>query len=280
MLPSGRELETLGWWEGRNIRIDSRHAPAGAQVEARAQELIAQRPDLLLGYSVLMVAALRRESGPIPIVFAGVSDPIGAGFIANLARPGGNLTGLTTYEASIAGHWLQMLKEIAPRLERAAVLANPKTSNYDYYLRTTGALASSLAIELSYHPVETAADIERTIESFARTPDGGLVVLPDATANVHRELIVTLAARHRLPAVYPLRIFVTAGGLMSYGTDRVEEMRQVAYHVDRILRGAKPADLAVHGPTNFETVVNLKTAKSLGLTVPTSLLLRAGEVIE
>ena len=273
-------LERLGWSEGRNVRIDSRFAPAGTgQEQALAKELVATQPDVILAHTTQVAAALQRESRAIPIVFVNVSDPIGAGFIASLARPGGNLTGVLHYEASIAGKWLAMLKEIAPRLTRAALVMNP-VGSYDYFLRSTEALAPSLAIELVPSPVENAADIERAIESFARVPDGGLVLPPDATTTVHRDLIIALAARHRLPAVYPLRVFVAAGGLMSYGTDQVDMFRQAASYVDRILRGDKPADLPVQAPTKYETVVNLKTAKALGLTVPPGLLVAADEVIE
>jgi len=213
-------------------------------------------------------------------VFRGVSDPIGSGFIANLARPGGNLTGLLNFEASITGKWLQMLKEIAPRLARAALVANPKTTPYDYFLRAAEAVAPALAIELVPSRVENAADIERAIESFARVPNGGLVLLPDTNNTLHRDLIIALAARHRLPAVYYNRVFVAAGGLMLYAPDRADEFRQVASYVDRILRGEKPADLPVQAPTKYETILNLKTAKALGLTVPDLMIVRADEVIE
>jgi putative ABC transport system substrate-binding protein len=273
-------LERLGWSEGRNVRIDYRFAAGRAEhVEALAKELVALQPDVILGQGTPVVAALQRESQAIPIVFVNVSDPIGSGLVASLARPGGNLTGLLQYEASIAGKWLAMLKEIAPRLARAALVMNP-IGSYDYFRQSAEALAPSLKIELVLSPVGTAADIERTIESFARVPNGGLLLPPDNMTSTHRDLIISLAAKHRLPAVYSLRVFVAAGGLMSYGTDQVEMLRQAAYYVDRILRGAKPADLPVQAPTKYETVVNLKTAKALGLTVPPSLLVRADEVIE
>jgi putative ABC transport system substrate-binding protein len=235
---------------------------------------------VIFAHSTPIVAALQRESRTIPIVFVSVSDPIGSGFVASLARPGGNFTGLLQYEEGISGKWLAMLKEIAPRLARAALLANPKTTAYDYFLRAAEAAAPSLAIELVPKPVETAGDIERAIESVARAPNGGLLLPPDTTTVLHRDLIIALAARHRLPAVYPFRVFVAAGGLMSYGTEQVDMFRQAASYVDRILRGAKPADLPVQAPTKFETAVNLKTAKALGLTVPPGLLVAADEVIE
>jgi ABC-type uncharacterized transport system substrate-binding protein len=213
-------------------------------------------------------------------VFVAVSDPIGSGFIRSLAQPGGNLTGLMLYEHGIVGKWLAMLKEIAPRLARAALLANPKTTAYDHFLRSAEAAAPSLAIELVPSPVANAPDIERAMESLARVPNGGLVVPPDSTTTVHRDLVIALAARHRLPAVYTFRFMVAAGGLMSYGNDYLDMYRLAASYVDRILRGAKPAELPVQAPTKYETVLNLKTAKSLNLEVPPSLLVRADEVIE
>jgi len=273
-------LERLGWSEGRNVRIDTRFAPAGAQAQVLAKELVALQPDVILAHSTPVAAALQRESRTIPIVFVNVSDPIGSGFMASLARPGGNLTGLLNFEASITGKWLAMLKEIAPHLVRAAFIANPKTTHYDYFLRAAEAVAPSLAIELVPSTVENGADIERTIEVFARVPNGGLLWPPDSTTALHRDLIIGLAARHRLPAVYFNRSWVAAGGLMSYGTDFVDIFRQVAPYVDRILRGATAADLPVQVPTKYETAVNLKTAKALGLTVPPALLVAADEVIE
>jgi ABC-type uncharacterized transport system substrate-binding protein len=274
-------LATLGWADNRNIRIDYRYAAGGAdRHQPLAKELTALSPDVILAHGAPSSAALQRESRTIPIVFVGVSDPIGAGLVATLARPGGNFTGLLLYEESITGKWLAMLKEIAPRLTRAALVANPKTTLYDHFLRGAEVAAPSLAIELAPRPIADAADIERLIPDFARMPNGGLVVLPDETNNAHRDLIVALAARHRLPAVYTNRFFVAVGGLMSYGIDAVDMFRQAATLVDRILRGEKPADLPVQAPVKYETVLNLKTAKSLNLEVPSSLLVRADEVIE
>jgi putative tryptophan/tyrosine transport system substrate-binding protein len=278
-----QELERLGWSEGRNVNIDYRFTAARAdQFQMLAKELVALQPDVILAHATGIAAALQRETRAIPIVFVNVSDPVGAGFIASLARPGSNLTGVLHYEASITGKWLAMLKEIAPRLARVALMGNPKVTvtGYDYFLRTAEAMAPSLAIELVPSRVENAADIKRSIESFARVPNGGLVLPPDSTTNVHRDLVIALAARHRLPAVYTARLFVTAGGLMSYGTDQVEMFGQTASYVDRILRGAKPADLPVQAPTKYETTVNLKTAKALDLAVPPGLLVAADEVIE
>jgi putative tryptophan/tyrosine transport system substrate-binding protein len=275
-------LERLGWSEGRNVRIDTRFAPAGAKAQVLAKELVALRPDVILAQSTPIVAALQRETRTIPIVFVGIADPIGSGFVANLAQPGGNLTGLLLFEASITAKWLAMLRDIAPGLSRAALVINPKTAGYyEFYLRAAQAAASSLAIELVLAPIENAAaDIERTIEAFARAPNGGLLLPPDTNTNVHRDLIIALAARHRLPAVYSDRLFVAAGGLMCYSTDRVDQFRTAASYVDRILRGAKPADLPVQVPTKYETVINLKTAKALGLTLPPGMLVAADEVIE
>jgi putative ABC transport system substrate-binding protein len=276
-----RTLGGLGWSEGRNLRIDirftdgdpGRHSPL-------AKALVALQPDAIIAYSTPIAAALRWESRTIPIVFVNVSDPVGSGLVASVARPGGNLTGLMLYEEGITGKWLAMLKEIAPQLKRAALIANPKSTRYDYFVRAAEAAASSLAVEVVPSPIEDIADIERVTNSLARSPNGGLVLLPDATSIKHRDLVVMLAARHRLPAVYAFRFFVAAGGLMSYGTDIIEQYRETASYVDRILRGANPADLPVQAPTKYETVLNLKTAKSLGLEVPPSLLVRADEVIE
>jgi putative ABC transport system substrate-binding protein len=273
-------LEKLGWSEGRNIRVDYRFAPAGTRAQLLAKELIALQPDVVLARGTPITAALQQESRTVPIVFLFVNDPIGSGFITSLARPGGNLTGLALLEGSVAGKWLAMLKEIAPRVTRAALLINVQTSSFAHYLSDAEAMARSLAIELVLKPVENAADIERGIELMAREPNGGLVLPPDATIVVHRDLIVALAARYRLPAVYAFRAFVLAGGLMSYGTNDVDLFRQATSYVDRILRGANPAELPVQAPTAYETVLNLKTAKALGLSVPPGLLVAADEVIE
>jgi putative tryptophan/tyrosine transport system substrate-binding protein len=276
-------LERLGWSEGRNVHIDYRFAPAGAQAPVLAKELLALQPDVMLANSTPVTAALQRETRTIPIVFAGLTaDPISEGFVTSLARPGGNLTGLLLFETSVNGKWLAMLKEIAPRLARAALVVNPKTAPYYvYHQRAAEAAASSLGIELVLSPIgNSAAEIEGAIESFARVPNGGLVLIPDTNTRLHRDLIITLAARYRLPAVYSDRVYVTAGGLMCYSTSRFDQFRQVASYIDRILRGAKPADLPVQAPTKFELVINLNTAKALGLTVPPGLLVAADEVIE
>jgi putative ABC transport system substrate-binding protein len=274
-------LEKLGWSEGRNIHIDTRFAASRPDHYQRlAKELVALNPEVIFVQTTPITAALRRETRTIPIVFVSVSDPIGSGLVTSLARPGGNVTGLMLYEEGITGKWLAMLKEIAPHLTRAALMANPKTTPFDYFLRSAKTAVPALPIELVPAPVESAGDIERTIESFARVPNGGLVVLPSGPNILHRDLVIALAARHRLPAVYPFRFFVAAGGLMSYGTDFVDQDRQAASYVDRILRGANAADLPVQAPTRYETIINLKTAKALGLTVPPGLLVAADEVIE
>jgi putative ABC transport system substrate-binding protein len=276
-----QELQRLGWSEGRNVRFDYRYASGSAErAELFAKELVALQPDVIYAGTTTMTAATQRETRTIPIVFGAVSDPIGSGFVSSLAKPGGNLTGLRQYEEGITGKWLAMLKEIAPGLTRAAFLANPKTTPYDYFLRTAVAAAPSLAIELVPSQVATATDIQHAIESFARVPNGGLVLPPDTTTSIHRSLIIALAARHRLPAVYAFRYFVADGGLISYGVDLLDVHRRVAYYVDRILRGDKPADLPVQAPVKYETIINLKTAKALGLNVPPGLTIRADEVIE
>ena len=274
-------LEQLGWIEGRNIQLDIQYGNSRpSSYPTLAKQLVATKPEVILAHSTPIVAALDQETRTIPVVFVSVSDPIGSGFIKSMAQPGGNATGLMLYEAGIAGKWLAMLKEIAPHLKRAALIANPKTTPFDYYVRSAQATAPSLGMEVVPSPVASPTDIESTIESFAQFPNGGLVVLPSATLTAHKDLVVALGARHRLPAVYPLREFVSAGGLMAYCTDVTDLNRQAASYVDRILRGAKPADLPVQAPTKYETVLNLKTARALGLEVPSSLLVRADEVIE
>ncbi|MGA7232061.1 MAG: ABC transporter substrate-binding protein [Xanthobacteraceae bacterium] len=274
-------LEKRGWSEGHNVHIEPRFAGGGSdKYESLAKELVATQPDVILAHTTPVAVALQRESRVIPIVFVNVSDPIGSGLIASLARPGGNITGVLLYETGVVGKWLAMLKEIAPRLERVALVANPKTSVFNYFLSAAEVAATSLAIKLVPSPVATAGDIEHAIESFAGAPNGGLLLPPDTTTTVHRDLIIASAARHKLPAVYAFHFFVAAGGLMSYGTDQDDIFRLAAPYVDRILRGDKPADLPVQAPTKYETSVNLKTAKALGLDVPPSLLVRADEVIE
>ena len=274
-------LEKRGWFDGRNIHLHYRFtADRAQQFQALAKELLALQPEVILASTTGITATLQRESHTIPIVFVNVSDPIGSGFIESLARPGGNITGVQHIEAGIMGKWLTMLKQIAPRLARAALLANQKTTPFDYFLQSAQAVAPSLGIELVPSDVVTATNIERALESIARLPDCGLVLPPDATTFVHRDLVIALAAKYRLPAVYPIKTFVSAGGLMSYGADQNDMYRLAGFYVDRILRGDKPAELPVQVPTKFETAINLKTAKALGLTVPPGLVVAADEVIE
>jgi putative ABC transport system substrate-binding protein len=273
-------LESRGWSQAR-IHIDTLFAAGKAdQFVMLAKELFAMQPDVILAHSTPVVVTLKRENRAIPIVFVSVSDPVGSGLVTSLARPGGNMTGVLQYEAGITGKWLAMLKEIAPNLTHAAFLGNPKTTNYDFFLGSAEAVAPSLAIEMVPSPVENAAEIERALETLARVPHVGVLLPPDSTTLLHRDLIVALANRYRLPAVYPFRVFVTAGGLMSYDTDQVDLFRQAAFYVDRIMRGDKAADLPVQAPTKYHTILNLKAAKALGLDVPPTLLVRADEVIE
>jgi ABC-type uncharacterized transport system substrate-binding protein len=276
------QLERLGWSQQRNLRIDYRYAGGKSdQYVPLAQELIALKPDVIMAQGTKATGTLQLQTRTIPIVFNYVSDPIGSGFVASLARPGGNMTGILLYETGITGKWLAMLKEIAPSLSRVAIVGNPKTTPFEYFLRSAAAASPSLAIEIVPTPIGGVdAEIQRAIESSAAMSNAGLLVLPDSTTTDHRELIIKLAAEHRLPVVYPYRLFVAMGGLMSYGTDLNDVLRLSATYVDRILRGTKPADLPVQEPTKFETVVNLKAAKAIGLTVPPSLLVRADEVIE
>ena len=273
-------LAKLGWLESNTIHIDYRFVADPDQYPSLAKELIALHPEVIFAQSTPVAAALQRETRAIAIVFVNVSDPIGSGFVSSLARPGGNLTGVIAYEPGITGKWLAMLKEIAPRLRRAGLVSNPKTTAYDYFLQNAKVAAASLDIEVVPRPINNIADLEPTIESFARVADGGLLMVPDATLVTHRDVIIALAARYRLPAVYPWRYVVAEGGLMAYGVDVVDVFQQGASYVSRILRGENPADLPVQVPTKYKTVLNLRTAKELGLSVPSSLLVRADEVIE
>jgi ABC-type uncharacterized transport system substrate-binding protein len=274
-------LEKRGWSEGRNIRIHYFFAPADMIKEGVTKEAVALRPEVILVHGTTIAAAIQRESQEIPVVFVNVSDPVGSGFIKNMARPGANLTGVMQYEPGIVSKWLSMLKEIAPRTERVAVLANPRSSPFDYFLGAARAGAASLALEILPSPVENSpADIERVLDVLGRTPNSGFVATPDTTTTVHRDIIVALAAKHRLPAVYAFQFFVQAGGLMSYGVDPNENYRLGAAYVDRILRGDKPAELPVQAPTRFEMAVNVRAAKAIGLTMPPGLIVAADEVIE
>jgi putative ABC transport system substrate-binding protein len=274
-------LGKLGWTEGRNIRIDYRWGvgdPARARVAVK--ELLALSPDLIMPATTQMLAAAKEAADSVPIVFVNISDPVGTGFVASLARPGGNVTGFTNFEYAMGEKWLQTLKEIAPQMTRIAVVTNPKNPNTALYLGAIEPAAKTFGLQLAVTPVNDAAEIERTIAMYASEPNGGLLVMPDPLTITHRELIVALAAGHRLPAAYPYRFFATSGGLMSYGIDRVDLYRRAAVYVDRVLKGAKAGELPIQQPTKFELTINLKTAKALGLTVPLPLLGRADEVIE
>ncbi len=275
-------LRERGWIDGRNISIDYRWASDDPELMRReAAALVAAAPDLIFANSTPLLTALRKESTTLSMVFVQVTDPVGQGLVANLARPGGNVTGFTNFEFAIGGKWLQTLKEIAPAVTRVAVVFNPQTAPYaGALLRPIEAAAAKLAVASMALPAVDAAAIEAAITAFARTPDGGLIVLPDVSTVHHRDLIIALAARHRLPAVYPYRFYAVSGGLLSYGTDVDEVFRRAAGYVDRILKGEKPGDLPVQAPGKFETVVNLKTAKALGLDTSPFLLARADEVIE
>jgi putative ABC transport system substrate-binding protein len=274
-------LQQLGWTEGRNLRIDVRWGASNTNDARRyAEELITLAPNVILAGGSAATGALLQATGAVPIVFTAVIDPVGAGFVESLARPGGNATGFAIWEYAIGGKWLELLKDIAPSMTRAAVLRNPTIAAGSGQLGAIQSLAPLLGIELIPLGVRDAGDIERAIAAFARSSNGGLIVTGSPEASAHRELIITLAARHKLPAIYFERLFVAAGGLISYGPDLVDQYRRAAGYVDRILRGEEPADLPVQAPTKYELAINLKTAKALGLTVPASLLARADEVIE
>jgi putative ABC transport system substrate-binding protein len=275
-------LRELGWTDGRNMRIDYRWAAADAdRYRTYAAELVALAPDVILASSSASVTALQQTTRTVPIVFVNVIDPVGAGFVASLARPGGNSTGFTLFEYSLSGKWLELFKEIAPNLTRIAILRDPAIAAGIGQFAVIQAMAPpSFGVELSPIDERDGGEIERDIAAFARAPNGGLIVTASSGAVAYRELIITLAARHRLPAVYPFRYFVTSGGLISYGPDTTEQYRRAAGYVDRILKGQKAVDLPVQAPTKYELAINLKTAKALGLTVPPSLLARADQVIE
>jgi putative ABC transport system substrate-binding protein len=274
-------LQDAGWAVGRNVRIDLRWG--GGDVDRfrkQAAELIAFSPDVILASSLPVAGPLLQATRTVPIVFAQVADPVGAGLVASLARPGGNATGFTIFEFGIAAKWLELLKEIAPGVTRVAVLRDAASPSGIGQLGAIQSVASSFGVELTPVGVSDASEIERGITAFARTSNGGLIVTPVTLAIVHRDLIITLAAQHQLPAVYGLRPFVNDGGLICYSPDSIDPFRRAAGYVDRILKGEKPADLPVQAPTKYELVINLKTAKTLGLEVPSSLLARVDEVIE
>jgi len=274
-------LQELGWRDGRDVRIDYRWAAAdAASFQRHAQELLTLAPDVIIASATPSVVALQQATRTVPIVFVGVADPVGAGLVESLAHPGGNTTGFSIFEYSISGKWLELLKEIAPRVRRAAVIRDHLLTSGTAQFGVIQSVAHALGAELTPVAARSADEIERGLSTFAREPDGGVIVTGSPLTAVHRNLIIMLAARHRLPAVYPFRYFATGGGLISYGPDVADQYRRAAGYVDRILKGEKPADLPVQAPTKFETIINLKTAKALGLDVPTTLLARADEVIE
>ena len=275
-------LRQLGWTQDRNVQIDTRWAALDkAAIERYAKELVALAPDLIISHSTPTTAALLQQTRTIPIVFTSVSDPVGSGFVASFPRPGGNVTGFVILEPTMAGKWLELLKEIVPQLTRVAILFNPGTATYaEYYLRAFEAAAASLAVDAIAGRVSDRSELEAVIAAQPRVPLGGLVVMPDTFTTAHRTEITALAARYRVPAVYPFRFFAELSGLLSYGNDQVDNFRRAATYADRILKGAKPSELPVQAPAKFELVINLKTAKALGLEVPLHLQQRAEQVIE
>ena len=274
-------LQELGWTLGRNARIDARWGAVDADSSRRyAAELVGLAPDVILASASAAVAALQQTTRTIPIVFTSVADPVGAGFVETLAHPGGNITGFSTFEYTLSGKWLELLKEIAPGVTRAAVLRDAAVGSGVGQYAIIQAVAPSLGVELRAIDVRDPGEIERAIVTFAQSQNGGLIIAGTSPAVVHRDLIITLAAHHQLPAVYPLPFMAHSGGLIAYGPDSVSPYRRAAAYVDRILKGEKPADLPVQAPTKYELVVNLKTAKALGLTIPQSVLTRADQVIE
>jgi putative ABC transport system substrate-binding protein len=276
-----QSLQQLGWTVGRNLQIDYRWGAGSAdRVRKYAAELTVLAPDVILANGTTVVGPLLQATRAVPIVFVQVIDPVGAGFVASLARPGGNATGFTVFEYGTSGKWLELLKQISPRITRTAVIRDPAVASGSAQFGAIQAVAPFLGMEVIPIDVRDAGEIERAITEFARQPNGGLVVTAGGLGVLHRELIITLALRHRLPAVYPFRFFAANCGLISLGPDSIDPFRRAAGYVDRVLKGEKPADLPVQAPVKYELVINLKTAKALGLTIPPSLLARADEVIE
>jgi len=273
-------LEELGWSEGRNIRVEDRWAGGdNSRLRAYASELVQLSPDVLICEGTPVVAALQEVTRSIPIVFVNANNPIGSGFVASIARPGGNITGLVSFEPAMGGKWLQLLKEVAPSTKRVALLYNPQTHTGQHF-QSIETVSRAVAIDTIRAPFSNAVDIERALGSFAREPNGGVLVLPDNSTNLHRDWICTLAARNRLPSIYPFRRFLSSGGLIYYGADTKDLYSKLAGYVDRILKGSKPADLPVQMPTRFELVINLRSARALSLNIPPTLLANADEVIE
>ena len=277
-----KRLAELGWMDGRNIRIEDRWTGGSVdRTKQFANELVRLNPDVLVAVTTPATAALQQETRTIPIIFTSVSDPIGSGFVASLPNPGGNITGFINMEASLSGKWVELIREIAPHVSRMAILFNPQTAPFaKYYLDTFRSAAAALSVESIEAPVHSPAEIEAVMTKLGRETAAGIVVMPDTTAVVYRDMIISLAERYRLPTIYPLRVFVVDGGLISYGMDYPEMFRKAASYVDRILRGAKPNELPVQLPTKFELVINLKTAKSIGLTFPETIIASADDVIE
>jgi putative ABC transport system substrate-binding protein len=274
-------LQELGWANGRNVQIEFRFAGGdAARLSSLATELIELRPDMIIAIATAAAAALRQQTLSIPIVFVLIADPVGQGFVTNLARPEGNITGFTNFEFSMGGKWLQLLKECAPGVGAVAVVFDPNLPSWAPFLRSIESAAPPFGIRLTPVAVRDAADIERRLAAFAREPNGALIVLASPVTMQHRQSIIAATARYRLPAVYPFRVFTVNGGLISYGVDVPDLYKRAASYVDRILRGAKAAELPVQEPTKYELTINLKTAKALGLVVPPTLLARADEVIE
>jgi putative ABC transport system substrate-binding protein len=274
-------LRESGWADGRNVRIDYRWGkPDADRIRRDAEDLVGLAPDVILSSGTPTVAALQRATGRVPIVFAQVVDPVGSGFVETLGRPGGNITGFSVFEYSISPKWLELLKEVAPNVTRAGVLRDLTLASGSGQYGAIQAVAPSLGVELTAVGLSSAEEIEHAVAAFARSANGGLIVTGSTLALAHEKLIITLAARHRLPAVYSFRYFVTAGGLMSYGPNSIDPFRRAAGYVDRILKGEKPGDLPVQAPTRYELVINLKAARAIGLEVPPTLLARADEVIE
>ena len=281
LMAFGQGLQELGWTIGRNVRIENRWSAGDPErIRRNTEEMVALAPDVILASGNAGVAPLLQATRTVPVVFVIVPDPVGAGFVDSLARPGGNATGFIAYEYGLSGKWLEVLKEIAPGVTRAAVIRDPALASGPGQFAAIQSIAPSLGVEVSPVNVRDAGEIERAITAFAHSPNGGLIVTGSALVGLHRHLIIALAARHKLPAVYVERTYVAAGGLISYGSDFLDQYRRAASYVDRILKGEKPADLPVQQPTKYELVINLKTAKALGLDIPPTLLARADEVIE
>jgi ABC-type uncharacterized transport system substrate-binding protein len=277
-----RALQALGWTDGQNVQFSYRYAAGNPELAREfAKELVGLQPDLIVAHTTYAAAVLQQITRTLPIVFVSITDPVVGGFVASLARPGGNMTGFTNYEFSMGAKWLEILKEIAPGTTRVALMLNPDTGSYYVeYLRSVEAVALSKSVQATLAPVRAPEEIERIIGALGREPGGGLIILPSASITAHVQEIIELVARHRLPAIYPFGYLARQGGLVAYGVDLVDLFRRSATYVDRILRGEVPANLPVQAPTKFELIINLKTAKVLGLDVPAVLLARADEVIE